>query len=107
MAFHESGSPKHCPCRLRPGPGAPLHGRHSADFGFRFRAGRCRARREPVTGLTATKPTASSVAQVVSESGRVVVVGSQPLLEALRSEDGSRTLMLYGRPNAAYAIDYA
>jgi hypothetical protein len=60
-----------------------------------------------VTGLTATKPNASPVAQVVSESGRVVVVGAQPLLEALRSEDGSRTLMLYGRPNAAYAIEYA
>lgn len=60
-----------------------------------------------VTGLTATRPDASPVAQVVSESGRVVVVGAQPLLEALRSEDGSRTLMLYGRPNAAYAIEYA
>jgi len=60
-----------------------------------------------VTGLTATKPNASSVAQVVSESGRVVVVGAQPLLEALRSEDGTRTLKLYGRPNAAYAVEYA
>jgi hypothetical protein len=60
-----------------------------------------------VTGLTATKPNASSVSQVVSESGRAVVVGAQPLLEALRSDDGSRTLMLYGRPNAAYAIEYA
>ena len=59
-----------------------------------------------VTGLTATKPNAALVEQVVSESGRVVVVGAEPLIEALRSDDGSRTLTLYGRPNAAYAIEY-
>jgi hypothetical protein len=60
-----------------------------------------------VTGLVAIKPNAALVAQVAAESGRAVVVGAEPLLEALRSEDGSRTLVLYGRPNAAYAIEYA
>ena len=59
-----------------------------------------------VRWLTATKASGASVAQVVSEPGRVVVVGAQPLLEALRAEDGSRTLILYGRPNASYAIEY-
>lgn len=60
-----------------------------------------------VTSLAATRPDASPVSQLVAQSGRVVVVGYQPLLEALRAPDGSRTLMLYARPNATYAIEYA
>ncbi len=59
-----------------------------------------------VAGLAATKPDASSVSQLVAQSGRVVVVGYAPLLEALRSPDGARTLMLFARTNAAYAIEY-
>ncbi|MGZ8939021.1 MAG: hypothetical protein ACXW32_07410, partial [Limisphaerales bacterium] len=60
-----------------------------------------------VVGLTAFKPGAATVGQVVSESGRVVVVGDEPLVEAERASNGSRTLTLYGRPNLAYAIEYA
>lgn len=60
-----------------------------------------------VAGLAAIKPDASPVSQVVAQSGRVVVVGYEPLLEALRAPDDSRTLMLYARPNATYAIEYA
>lgn len=60
-----------------------------------------------IAGLAATKPDNSPVSQVLAQSGRVVVVGDEPLLEALRSPDESRTLALYGRPNASYAIEYA
>jgi len=60
-----------------------------------------------IAGLAATKPDTSTVSQLVAQSGRVVVVGRDPLLEALRSPDESRTLTLYGRPTASYAIEYA
>ena len=60
-----------------------------------------------VAGLATTKPDASSVSQLVAQSGRVVVVGHESLLEALRAPDGSRTLRLYARTNATYAIEYA
>jgi len=60
-----------------------------------------------VTGVAATKPDTSAVSQIISQSGRVVVVGQEPLLEALRALDGSRRLQLYARSNATYTIEYA
>jgi hypothetical protein len=60
-----------------------------------------------VTSVSAIKPGGGAVTQVVSTSGRVVVLGAEPLVEAARAQDGSRTLTLYGRPNLAYAIEYA
>ena len=60
-----------------------------------------------VVGLTAIKPGAATVGQVVSESGRVVVVGDEPLVEAERAINGGRSVTLYGRPNFAYAIEHA
>lgn len=60
-----------------------------------------------VVGVTAIKPSATAVGQVVSDSGRVVVVGDEPLVEAERSSNGSRRLTLYGRPSYAYAVEYA
>jgi hypothetical protein len=41
------------------------------------------------------------------ESGRLVVVGNDPLLEALRAANGSRSLALYGLPGDAYEIQSA
>lgn len=45
-----------------------------------------------VVNLTALKP------------GRLVIVGQQSLLEALRAPDGSRNLALYGHPGASYQV---
>ena len=60
-----------------------------------------------ITAITATKPNASTISQVVAKSGRAVVIGAEPLVEAVRSADGSRTVTLYGRPNSSYALEYA
>ena len=60
-----------------------------------------------VTSLTAIKSGGGSLTQVVPTSGRVVVLGAEPLVEASRAQNGSRTLTLYGLPNSAYAIEYA
>jgi hypothetical protein len=60
-----------------------------------------------ITAITATKPNAATVSQLVAKSGRAVVIGAEPLVEASRAADGSRTVTLYGRSNASYALEYA
>jgi hypothetical protein len=40
-------------------------------------------------------------------SGRVVVVGSDPLLEAALAGDGARSLTVYAKPGSSYAVEYA
>lgn len=49
----------------------------------------------------------SPFAAQFAESGRVTVVGQEPLLEALLEAGGSRTLVLYGVPGASYMIQSA
>jgi hypothetical protein len=60
-----------------------------------------------ITAVTATKPNASTLSQIVAKSGRAVVIGAEPLVEATRAADGSREVTLYGRPNSSYALEYA
>ncbi len=50
-------------------------------------------------GLPIEKPTA--------ESGRVIIVGQQPVLDPLLAPDLTRALQLYGRPGASYGIQYS
>ena len=57
--------------------------------------------------LQGTNADASVVSQSSVQSGRVVVVGQQSLLEALRAPDGSRSLALYGHPGASYQVQSA
>ena len=40
-----------------------------------------------------------------AEHGRVIIVGEEPVLEALRSPLGTHQLTLYGRPGRAYEIE--
>jgi hypothetical protein len=58
-----------------------------------------------VTGVTATHPDASAVKNLFAQSGRVVVVADQPLLEAFSETNGQRRLALYGIPGVAYGIE--
>lgn len=58
-----------------------------------------------VTSITATHPDASAVKNLFAQSGRVVVVGAQPLLEAFSETNSQRWLALYGIPGVAYAIE--
>ena len=43
---------------------------------------------------------------LAARAGRLVIVGEEPLLEALRASGGNRSLALYGKPWASYAIEY-
>lgn len=58
-----------------------------------------------VTGLNVTHLDATSVANLFAQSGRIVVVGAQPLLEAFTETNGLRRLALYGIPGVAYGIE--
>ena len=41
------------------------------------------------------------------QNGRVIVIAEEPLLEAQLAPDGSRSLILYGKPGASYQIQAA
>ncbi|HZT23514.1 MAG TPA: hypothetical protein VFB55_11470 [Verrucomicrobiae bacterium] len=60
-----------------------------------------------VTALSGTKPDATPMARTLAQSGRVVVIANQPLLEAGFASDGSRQLTLYGKAWTSYAIEYS
>ena len=57
--------------------------------------------------LLGTNADASVVSQAAVQPGRLVIVGPQSLLEALRTPGGGRSLALYGRPGASYQIQSA
>ena len=57
--------------------------------------------------LQGTNTDGSVVSQTVAQPGRLVIVGQQALLEALRTSGGARSLALYGRPGASYQIQYS
>ncbi|MGH7952050.1 MAG: hypothetical protein ACREFE_09045, partial [Limisphaerales bacterium] len=59
------------------------------------------------TDLGGTKPDASAISHTLAQSGRVVVIANQPLLEAGFAPDGSRQLTLYGKAWMSYAIEYS
>ncbi len=42
---------------------------------------------------------------LAAQAGRLVIVGNEPLLEALRVPGGDRSLALYGKPWASYALE--
>ncbi len=60
-----------------------------------------------VTVLDATKSDASAISRKSIQSGRVVVIADQSLLEAGFAPDGSRQLTLYGKAWMSYAIVYS
>jgi hypothetical protein len=45
------------------------------------------------------------VGNTVGVAGQLVVIGEQPLLEAMLSTNGQRILILYGRPGTNYIIE--
>ncbi|MCW5552549.1 MAG: fibronectin type III domain-containing protein [Verrucomicrobiae bacterium] len=60
-----------------------------------------------VRPFSATKADGSFIADRPAEPGRVVVVAQEALLEATFNADGSRRLMLFGKPASTYAIEYS
>lgn len=60
-----------------------------------------------VSTVTGTKTDALPISRTFAQSGRVVIIASQPLLEAGFAVDGSRQLTLYGKAWTSYAIEYS
>jgi len=54
--------------------------------------------------LQGVNPDGSAVSNFAVQSGRLVIVASQPLLEALYGPNQTRNLALYGNPGAAYQV---
>lgn len=59
----------------------------------------------PVENLQVKRPSGLSLDVSSTYHGRVVVVGEQPILEALRPEDGKKVLMMYGHTNTSYRLE--
>jgi hypothetical protein len=54
----------------------------------------------------ATKSDGTFIADRPAEPGRAVIIAQEALLEAAFNTDGSRRLMLFGKPASTYAIEY-
>jgi CARDB/Divergent InlB B-repeat domain/Bacterial Ig-like domain len=59
-----------------------------------------------VTNIAGTATDGTAVGNGSGQSGRVVLIGPQPLLEAGLGGRNSRTLTLYGNPGSSYAIQW-
>lgn len=60
-----------------------------------------------VRPFSATKSDGTFIADRPSEPGRAVIIAQEALLEAAFNTDGSRRLMLFGKPASTYAIEYS
>jgi len=59
-----------------------------------------------ITNVVATKSDGSLVTNIATAEGGIVVIGSQPLLEASWATNLQRQLILYGNPGASYQVIY-
>ena len=59
------------------------------------------------TNVVAQKPSAALVTNVVSLSGRLVLIGREPLLESSLSTLGTPSLTLYGNPGSTHQLQIA
>ncbi len=60
-----------------------------------------------ITNVTAAGPDGAAMDNAGGHSGRVVVVGHEPLLEAWLSTNSRRMLTLYGNPGASYLMNFS
>jgi hypothetical protein len=79
-----------------------------AQINFQAAAGQPSAFLElPVSSLSANKTDGTTFANVTSEPGAVVVVGTNPLLRPQFSASQGRALTLYANPGTDYQLQYA
>jgi len=78
-----------------------------AQFAFRAAPGQPSAF-VPLTikQVVAARPGNSTLTNLTTSSGRLVIVGNESLLEAGMTTNGSRALTLYAKPNFSYALQY-
>jgi len=58
-----------------------------------------------VSGLAAVQGNGVPVPRTISNDGRIAIVGTAPLLEALIRTNGQRTVILYGIPQMNYTLE--
>jgi RHS repeat-associated protein len=58
-----------------------------------------------IPGVTAVQADGIPFTSGVGASGQLVIIGEQPLLEAMLATNGQRQMVLYGRPARSYAIE--
>jgi len=58
-----------------------------------------------LTNTVGIESDGSPTAQISALPGKVVIVGEEPLLEALLATNGQRSLILYGKPGSNYVIE--
>jgi hypothetical protein len=58
-----------------------------------------------VSNLTAWQSDGLAMPRTLANSGRVVVVGEAPLIEALSATDGLRNMALYGNPGTTNIVE--
>jgi RHS repeat-associated protein len=59
-----------------------------------------------ITNIAGAKSDGTPVGDAFGQAGRVVVIGSQPLLEAWMATNATRMLTLYGNPGASYQMAF-
>lgn len=57
-----------------------------------------------ITAITTTRPDGLPLDAVMGYGSRIIVVGKQPILEALRGGDTPRSLVVYGREGVQYRL---
>jgi len=60
-----------------------------------------------LSSVAGTRASTGLTPSTLANDGRVVVVGSQPLLETLPPTNGNRQLMFYGKRNSTNRVQYA
>jgi len=60
-----------------------------------------------LSGLSAHQADGELVPRTLAHDGRLAIIGTSPLLEAMLSTNGARTIVLYGKPGTNYALECA
>lgn len=60
-----------------------------------------------ITNVQARRVDGTLIANTVVQSGRVIIVGDEPLVEAIVRNDGQRAVIVYGQAGATYQIQSA
>ena len=58
------------------------------------------------TNLAGSQPDGTPVANFAPQSGRLVVLGEEPLLEMVRNTNRQPLLILYGKPASGYSVEW-
>ena len=86
-------------------PGQGLQGNHLiGEINFVGTASRSTFIPLLVDNITALRDTGVPIPRALAGTGRVVVVGNEPLLEAIMTTNHQRLLVLYGEPGNGYVV---